>query len=61
MLNVAAAYRERPSKVLGIEDDYAAFCFDEACQYIEGRLMAGDKPVYAREVKSMKDFYKELI
>ncbi|WP_123053151.1 hypothetical protein [Clostridium sp. JN-1] len=31
---MARTYKIRPSKILNIENDYDAFCFDEACDYI---------------------------
>ncbi|PJI07041.1 hypothetical protein CUB90_03810 [Clostridium sp. CT7] len=33
-------YRVRPSKILNIKNDYTAFCFDEACNYIFSELSA---------------------
>lgn len=31
---MAKTYKLRPSQILNIENDYDAFCFDEACDYI---------------------------
>lgn len=28
-------YKERPSKIVGIDDVYLAYCFDEAALYLE--------------------------
>lgn len=56
-----------PSVILGIEDDYIAFCFNEACCEIVARLQNEEKPHYIenREQKeepkhynNFKDFYK---
>ena len=33
----------RPSSVLCINDEYAAYCFDEAVAHIVARIQAGDK------------------
>lgn len=33
----------RPSELMGIDDAYTAFCFDETCAYIIKRLQDGDK------------------
>ncbi len=30
---VSNYFKKRPSEVLGIFDEYTAFCFDEACLY----------------------------
>lgn len=35
----------RPSDLMGIEDAYTAFCFDEACAYIIGELQDDKKPI----------------
>ena len=35
----------RPSDLMGIEDAYTAFCFDEACAYIINELKEGKEPV----------------
>ncbi len=31
---MAKAYQTRPSKIMGISDDYAAYCFDEAALFM---------------------------
>lgn len=31
-------YSCRPSELMGIHDEYEAFCFDEACGYIRMKL-----------------------
>ena len=46
--------------MMGIEDSYTAFCFDEACAYFEGMVQKGESPRYKRKVKSMKEFYREV-
>lgn len=35
----------RPSDIMGINDEYLAFCFDEACAYIIKELKDGNKPI----------------
>lgn len=35
----------RPSELIGIDDTYLAFCFDEACAYIIKELQDGKKPI----------------
>ena len=35
----------RPSDLMGIEDAYTAFCFDEACAYIISKMHDGEEPV----------------
>lgn len=56
-------YKRRPSQILNIKNDYDAFCFDEACDYILYEL-SKEKPETPkwederqdiREKKSMED------
>lgn len=35
----------RPSEFIGIEDEYTAFCFDEACAFIIAQLKDGKEPI----------------
>ena len=35
----------RPSQIMGITDNYTAFCFDEACAYIVRQIRDGKEPV----------------
>lgn len=41
----------RPSEVMGIDDVYTAFCFDEACALINTKLQNGDEPIFKNEDK----------
>lgn len=56
---------ERPSKFIGVEDDYTAFCFDEAVAWIVGELRDGREPIFAQDTNSghysrPSDFYKKF-
>lgn len=46
----------RPSDILGIEDAYTAFCFDEACAYITKRIQDGEKPIIQDDNVAGKSF-----
>lgn len=35
----------RPSELLGIDDEYTAFCFDEACSFIISEIKDGKNPI----------------
>ena len=58
-----------PSEILGIEDNYTAFCFNEACCEIISRLQNEEKPYYieqreqdennVKQYNNFKDFYKQ--
>lgn len=56
-----------PSIILGIEDSYTAFCFNEACCEIIARLKNDETPYYVEQreqavepkhYNNFKDFYK---
>lgn len=59
-----------PSQVLSIQDEYTAFCFNEACACILMHLMNDEKPHYIetgggieekpKEYASMEEFYKDI-
>ena len=57
---MAQHYRKRPSELLGVEEEYAAYCFDEACFYAQARRAAGEVPVYKTQVRSMSAIYKKI-
>ena len=59
VLSMAQRYRRRPSELLSIDDDYTAYCFDEACAFIAGRLDAGDEIVFNRQYSSFSDLYAQ--
>ena len=56
-----------PSEIIGIEDGYTSFCFNEACCYIMTKLQNEEKPHYieqeqtqTKHYSSFKDFYKHM-
>lgn len=34
IITMARTYQKRPSEILGIDDEYAAYCFDEVALYL---------------------------
>lgn len=49
----------RPSALLGLDDPYTAYCFDEACAYIRARVDKGEELCFKKKYKSFSDIYKE--
>ena len=51
---------------MGIEDEYTAFCFNEACAFIVTKLKDGEKPIVRLGKDNKKiyskpsDFYKKF-
>lgn len=54
MIQLSKLYQIRPSKIAGIEDTYIAYCFDEACAYIQIRIDNEEKPVFDKIGKDKK-------
>ena len=59
LLAVAKRYQERPSALLEIDDPYTAYCFDEACLYIQRKREIGDEPTY-RHKATFEELYGPL-
>lgn len=59
-------YNCLPSDIIGVEDNYTAFCFNEACAEIILRLQNEEKPIYREQEEEQKeysnftDFYKNF-
>lgn len=58
MMNI---FKERPSKFLGIEDTYTAYCLDTACMYIMNKMEKGETPVFKTNPKSFSELYKKYL
>lgn len=58
VLYVSKRYNQLPSAVMHIEDDYTAFCFDEACAEIIARIEAGEKPIWEDSKQEQKSYSK---
>lgn len=48
---MSQTYKIRPSNVLDIQDNYLAFCFDEACGYIVNQIKEDKTPRFLDEEK----------
>jgi len=51
IIAISKQYKQRPSEIIGLINDYEAFCFDEACVYIIGEMSKED----AKEPKFIDD------
>ena len=59
LIQMSQEFNERPSSLLGIEDEYTAYCLDEACAYIISNLREGKKPKFkSKKQKGKKDNLK---
>lgn len=63
VISLSKSYGVLPSDIMGIDDCYTAFCFNEACLYIMNEFSAknGKNPVFANEKETggLIDFLKE--
>lgn len=57
---MAKAYNKLPSEIMRIQDEYTAYCFDEACDEIMYHIGKEEKPVFKQKYKSFSDFYKQF-
>ena len=70
ILQMSKLYCLRPSEVIGLYDEYEAFCFDEACNCIAYHLMNEEEANYREfdekgerkknHYKSFSDLYKQF-
>ncbi len=44
---------------MGIEDEYTAFCFDEACAFIVNKLRNNEEPVIDLDAGEAKKVYNK--
>ena len=44
-------YHSRPSKILGIDDEYTAYCLDEACALIISKIDNDEEPKFNKKEK----------
>jgi hypothetical protein len=59
IVGMSNLYKQRPSALFGIKDEYTAFCFDEACAYIIKQLENKKEPQFKAEYKSFSDIYSQ--
>ena len=57
---MAKLYSTRPSTLLVVEDEYTAYCIDEACSYISSRIERGDNPSFEVRYSSFSSMYHDL-
>ena len=47
--NQSQKFNRLPSEIARINDEYTAFCFDEACMYIISQLESEKKPIWPED------------
>lgn len=60
LVNMSEAYRCRPSDLLNVEEEYAAWCLDEACMFVRTKIDEGEEPVFKKNYTSFTSIYDDL-
>jgi hypothetical protein len=53
-------YGKRVSEILGVTEEYDAYCLDEAVAYIILKMEQGEQPRYETKFTSAADYYRSL-
>lgn len=61
IINQSRMYNKKPSEMLNIQDEYIAYCFDEACIYIFNKIQDGDIPSWIDEKNTVPENNNNLI
>lgn len=59
LLAMVKRYNKLPSELMSIEDDYTAYCLNEACAYILGELEAGSEIQFKKKYSSFSQLYAQ--
>ena len=59
VLGLAKRMRCRPSTLFDVADPYTAYCFDEACAYIDKQMEEGNEPMFKKQYSSFKELYAQ--
>lgn len=57
---MSKAYCCRPSELLSVDEEYAAWCLDEACMLVRVHIENGEEPTFHKAYSSFSDMYKNL-
>lgn len=60
LINMMNLYRCRPSELLHVDEEYAAWCLDEACAYVKMKIDEGNEPIFHKRYTSPSELYKDL-
>lgn len=60
IISMSKMYTCRPSELVGLEEPYEAFCFDEACAYIYSKIESGEQPHFHKKYNSFKELYRDF-
>jgi hypothetical protein len=56
---MSKVYNQRPSNIAGIDDEYTAYCLDEACAFMISKIEDGETPCFVTKYTSFSELYKQ--
>jgi len=61
IIALSEKYKKLPSEIMYIEDEYTAFCLNEACEEISFRMKDKDSPppTFYTKYSSFSELYKQ--
>ncbi|MCE9677209.1 MULTISPECIES: hypothetical protein [Paraclostridium] len=55
VINQSKKFNRLPSEIIGLDDDYVAFCFDEACMYILNEYEQGNEAEFNEDAMTVEE------
>lgn len=55
IISQSKKFNKPPSEIIGIDDHYVAFCFDEACIYILNEYEQGNEAKFEEEEMTIEE------
>lgn len=60
-MGMAQRYGKTPAEVLSIHDEYTAYCLNEACAIIAGKIDQKEEPCFEVHYSSFSELYKNAL
>ena len=60
VIRMSQLYGCRPSSLVGLQDEYESYCFDEACGVIRANVEDGQTPKFHKKYKSFSAMYRDI-
>lgn len=54
VVHMSKLYGVLPNTLLGIQDEYASYCFNEACTYVLSNIENNKRPRFAEDVPKLQ-------
>jgi len=60
VIRMSQMYACKPSEIVNIQDEYEAFCFNEACALIKANIEEEKQPKFRKKYGSFKSMYRSF-